>query len=96
MDDPATAARRAELLAWIAKTRANQKKLGVVLGAGMVVSVGLLIWSPTVGGAGIAINALVALCGFWIMAGHIMDWRNKIANLGKPRTLRISGGGKRF
>jgi len=96
MADPGIEARRTELNAWIARTRSHQKKLGIVLAVAAVVSIGLMVWNTTVGGAGIGIVALVALCGFWITAGHIMDWRNKLANLGKPKVLRVSGGGRRF
>ncbi|MEO7095951.1 MAG: hypothetical protein ABI175_22005 [Polyangiales bacterium] len=96
MSDPIIEARRIELNAWIARTRAHQKKLGIVLSIAAVVSIGLMVWNTTVGGAAFGTVALVALCGFWITAGHIMDWRNKLANLGKPKVLRVSGGGKRF
>ncbi len=96
MADPTIEARRAELLGWIARTRANQKKLAYALVAALVLSIGLMFWNTTVGGAGLGMVALVALTGFWITAGHIMDWRNKLVNLGKPKVLRVSGGGKRF
>jgi len=89
-------ARRAELTAWIARTRATQKKLGVAIAIAVPICIGLMFWSTAVGGAGLGIVALFALCGFWITAGHIMDWRSKIANLGKPKVLRLSGGGRRF
>lgn len=96
MADPDIEARRVELNAWIARTRGHQKKLGIGTAAGAVVSIGLMVWNTTVGGVGLGTVALVALCGFWITAGHIMDWRNKLANLGKPKVLRLSGGGRRF
>jgi O-antigen/teichoic acid export membrane protein len=96
MADPEIEARRAELNAWIAQTRANQKKLAVGVGVGLVVSLALLLWRVPVGGAGLGIVVLVAMCGFWITAGHIMDWRTRLTQLGKPKTLRMSGGGRRF
>lgn len=96
MADPGIEARRAELNAWIVRTRGHQKTLAIVLAVAAVVSIGLMFWNTTVGGAAIGTVALVALCGFWITAGHIMDWRNKLANLGKPKVLRVSGGGRRF
>lgn len=94
--DPAHEAKRAELLGWIAKTRAAQKRLGIAVGAAAVIAFGLMFWNGAVGGVTLAITAIVAMCGFWITGGHIMDWRNRLTEVGKPKVLRISGGGRRF
>jgi len=88
--------KRAELERYIANTRRTQRRLATGLVIGVVVSIGLLLWRAPVGGAGIAICAVVALSGFWITGGHIVDFRNRIADLGKPKTLKMVGGGKRF
>jgi hypothetical protein len=88
--------KRAELERYIANTRRTQKRLAVGLAIGVVVSIALALWRAPVGGAGIGICALVALSGFWITAGHIVDFRNRINDLGKPKTLKMVGGGKRF
>ena len=97
MEDPAHAAKRAELLGWIAKTRATQKRLGVAVVVAAVVSFALMIvWSGAVGGVSLATTAITALCGFWITGGHIMDFRNRLTEVGKPKVLRMSGGGRRF
>jgi hypothetical protein len=96
MEDPAHAAKRAELLGWIANTRATQKRLGVVVASAAVIAVGLMFWNGAVGGAALAITAITAMCGFWITGSHIMDWRNRLTEVGKPKVLRMSGGGRRF
>ncbi len=88
--------RRAELEGWIAKTRANQRKLTIGLAVGAVIAIALMLWSVAVGGVALGIVLLFGLCGFWITIGHIMDWNNKIRDLGKPKVLRVSGGGRRF
>lgn len=88
--------KRAELERYIANTKRTQKRLAVGLVIGVVISIGLLLWRAPVGGAGIAICAVVALSGFWITGGHIVDFRNRINDLGKPKTLKMVGGGKRF
>lgn len=88
--------RRDELESWIARTRANQRKLAVALGCAVVVAIALLVWRRPVGGVALAITVIVGLCGFWITSSHILDWKQRIADLSKPKNQRISGGGRRF
>ncbi len=96
MSTPTIEQRRAELEGWIAKTRSNQRKLGIGLAVGAVIAIGLMFWSGAVGGVALGTVLFVGLCGFWITIGHIMDWNTKIRDLGKPKVLRVSGGGRRF
>lgn len=88
--------KRAELERYIANTRRTQKRLAKILAVGLAVSIALLFWKAPVGGAGLAICAVTALSGFWITGGHIVDFRNRINDLGKPKTLKMVGGGRRF
>ena len=81
--------RRRELEGWIARTRATQRSLAIVLAAGTVISVGLMPWRTQVGLVALAIVAIVALCGFWITASHLADWRDKLDQLDRP--LRTVG-----
>jgi hypothetical protein len=74
-------ARREELESWIAGSQRLQRKLALATGVGFAIAVGLAIWNATVGGAAMALVALVAIAGFWVTASHIADWRNRLAVL---------------
>jgi hypothetical protein len=76
--------RRAEIEGWIAKTRQNQKKLGVGVACAAVVAIGLMLWRVAVGGVALGIVAIVALCGFWVTASHLADWQDKLDQLDRP------------
>ena len=73
--------RRAQLLAWIEETKRLQRKLGVVLAALGVISIGLLVWNTTVGGFSVFAVVLVAICSFWVTASHNAAHRQKLAEL---------------
>ena len=77
--------RRTELLGWIAKTERNRKRLARVLGGLTMVSLVMMAFRRSVGFAGLAIVAVVALCGFWILSSHIAEWRGKLDELARPR-----------
>jgi hypothetical protein len=34
--------------------------------------------------------------GFWITGGHIIEFRAKLRDVGKPKVVRVIGGGRRF
>jgi len=78
---------RAQLEAWIAETERNQRRLRAAMIPSAVVAVALLVWSRPVGGMAIAILAITAVFGFWIMASHIADWSTKIEELDRPRPV---------
>ncbi|MBV8755937.1 MAG: hypothetical protein JO257_01600 [Deltaproteobacteria bacterium] len=86
--------RRDELERWIAGSRATQKKLKLGLAAALAVSIALMVVSRAAGGIGLAITALVALSGFWITAGHIADWQERIYKLDHPEAAKP--GGRRY
>ena len=70
--------RRAQLSAWIAETRRNQRRLAVGLPVAAVVALALAVWRSDVGEAALAIVGLVAICGFWITGSHIAEWHARI------------------
>lgn len=76
--------RRAELEAWIARTHHTQRTLGIVLGGAAAVSIALAFWRSQVGMIGLGIVVIVAICGFWITASHVADWRTKLDQLDRP------------
>jgi hypothetical protein len=76
--------RRLELEGWIARTRRNQRTLGIAAAAGAAVGLVVTVWMPRIGGLGLGIVAIVAICGFWVTSSHIADWRDKLAQLDRP------------
>ena len=83
---------RDELERWIAGSRATQKKLRAGLIVAGVVSFALLFVSRAAGGIGLAITAFVAVAGFWITAGHITDWEDRLYKLDHPESTRPRSG----
>jgi hypothetical protein len=84
--------RREELERWIAGSRAMQKKLRAGLVAAGLLSFALLFVSRAAGGIGLAITAFVALAGFWITAGHITDWEDRLYKIDHPESTRQRSG----
>lgn len=76
--------RRLELEAWIARTQGNQRKLTRGLTAGAVIAMGLMLWQLQIGMIALAIVGIVAICGFWILSSHIVEWRSQLAQLDRP------------
>ena len=83
---------REELERWIAGSRATQHKLRTLLIVAGLVSFALLFVSRAVGGIGIAITAFVAVAGYWITAGHIADWEDRLYKLDHPESTRPRSG----
>lgn len=88
--------RREELLRWIAQTRRNQRVLGIIIAGAVALSLVLMLWRGEVGGILLAITVFSGIAGFWITGGHLIDWKGQLANLDKPRPVRVAGGGRRF
>jgi hypothetical protein len=76
--------RRRELEGWIARTRRTQRTLGIVIASSAAVAIGLILWKARIGGVALAIVAIVAVCGFWVTAAHLADWRGKLDALDRP------------
>lgn len=73
--------RRDELQRWIAQTRSNQRKLGVIVVAGGLLGLLLLPWRGDVGGIVLGSFAILAAGGFWITFSHLQDFRAKLEAL---------------
>lgn len=69
----------AQLEAWIAQTRRNQKRLAVGLGVAAVVAAAAWWFNGFVGKTLLFGIVVTAICGFWITAAHIADWRAQLA-----------------
>lgn len=77
--------RRLELESWIVRTRRNQRRLGIAVAIAAAAALALLAWQPRLGGLGLALVAIVAVCGFWVTSSHVADWRGKLAQLDQPK-----------
>ena len=69
----------AQLEAWIAQTRRNQKRLAVGLCLGTLVAAIAWWLNAFVGKTLVFAVVATAICGFWITAAHIADWRAQLA-----------------
>jgi len=76
--------RRLELEGWIAGTRRNQRRLAIAVAASAAVALVVSVWMPKIGGIGLGIVVIIAICGFWVTSSHIADWRHKLAQLDRP------------
>ncbi len=81
MDRTTREVRRAELLAWIAKTHHLQRRMMRVFGVLAVLAAGLWLWNGTAGGFALVCVALVAIASFWITAAHNAAHQQKLAEL---------------
>jgi hypothetical protein len=78
--------RRLELQGWIAQTRHHQRRLAIGLLAAAALALALAAWRPSVGGIGLGVVAIVALCGFWVTSSHVADWHSQLEQLDRrPR-----------
>ena len=72
---------RADLEGYIAQTKRNQRRLGIVLAiafvAALIGTIAHVPFAPHV----IGLVAIVGVCGFWVTGAHIADWRRRIADL---------------
>jgi hypothetical protein len=78
---------RTTLETWIAETERNKDRLHKALPFASIVAVALLFASRPVGLGAVMLVALVAVYGHWIMSSHIVDWRQRIADLDKPKPV---------
>jgi uncharacterized membrane protein YphA (DoxX/SURF4 family) len=73
--------RRQELESWIARTRHNERTLGLLVAGATAIAIGLMAWKSSVGLVALGIVAIVAVCGFWVLVAHVADWRGKLARM---------------
>ncbi len=70
-----------ELRTWIAASKRTQKRVVVVALGCLMVSVGLRIGHmlPTlITTVAILFSVILGICGFWVTAAHISDWRMRL------------------
>lgn len=85
------ATERARLQGYIEGSKRTQRQLGVGLAVALVPGlIALFVW-PTVGKLALLGLATVAICGFWVTAAHISDWRMQIARLDSRARGRAVG-----
>ncbi|MBP9168674.1 MAG: hypothetical protein KBG48_14860 [Kofleriaceae bacterium] len=75
------AAERARLTGYIVASRRVQRQLATVLAPLGAVGLILAVWQPLWGGLVLLAAVIVAICGFWVTAAHISDWKMQIARL---------------
>ena len=69
----------AQLETWIRETQRNQRRLALGLGVGAGIA-GIAWWFDGFVGKTLVFGIVVtAICGFWITAAHIADWRTQLA-----------------
>ncbi|MBP9085651.1 MAG: hypothetical protein KBG15_06005 [Kofleriaceae bacterium] len=70
-----------ELRAWIVASQRTQKRVVAAAFAGLVVGYGLRLGHvfPTLVTSVIMLFAVIlGICGFWVTAAHISDWRMRL------------------
>ena len=94
MDAPA---RKAQLEAWIVRSRRNRRR--IITGGAIGLVVALVVHGPT--GGAIVVGAVAsAMCGAWITTAHILTFRGQIKDLeaGRldPQTIIVRQGRGRY
>lgn len=84
-DDQAT---RVRLLGYIDGSRSVQRKLGVGIAAATAVALVVFALDAFLGKLALGLVLIVGVCGFWVTAAHISDWRMQL------RRLDERGGGR--
>ncbi len=86
-------AERARLHGYIAASRRVQRRLAIAMVALVVVSAVVLGFHRAAGGIVLLTSAIVGVCGYWVTAAHIADWRLRLRTLDQnrhPGGVRIS------
>ncbi len=85
------ATERARLQGYIEGSKRTQRQLGVGLAVALAPAVVALVMWPMIGKLALLGLATVAICGFWVTAAHISDWRMQIARLDSRARGRAVG-----
>ncbi len=70
-----------ELRTWIAASQRTQKRIVIVAGVFLLVGLGFRIGHvvPTLVSSVVMLFAVIlGICGFWVTAAHISDWRMRL------------------
>ncbi len=92
------ATERARLLGYIEGSKRTQRQLAIGLSVATVAVVAALFLAPVVGKLALLGVVIVAVCGFWVTAAHISDWRMQIARLdsrARGRAASLKAGASR-
>lgn len=87
------AAERDRLHGYIAASRRVQRRLAVAVIALGAIGLGALAVHRAAGGIVLLTTVIVGVCGFWVTAAHIADWRLRLRTLDQirhPGGVRIS------
>ena len=68
-----------DLETWISISEQHRQSLKRVLAVFTVLAFFVTLASHRIGLAMFAIDGVIAVAGFWILAGHISDWRAQLA-----------------
>lgn len=74
----------AQLNAWIVASQRTQKRVVIVAIAILLVGVGLKLVGAVpalISNVVIAFALILGVCGFWVTAAHISDWRMRLTRL---------------
>ena len=71
-------ASESELHRWISESKQTRHRLGI--GVAVIAALGfvIMLFNGTLGFVLVALSALVAGAGFWIVSGHIADWEGQL------------------
>ena len=72
---------RARLTGYIAASRRVQRRLGVGVAAATAIAAAVLVVSSTIGALALLGVGIIAVCGFWVTAAHISDWKMQLGRL---------------
>lgn len=72
---------RTRLLGYIEGSKRTQRTLGLGVAAAALLLGAALLLDRTAATLGLVGVGIVAVCGFWVTAAHISDWRMQIARL---------------
>lgn len=64
---------------WISESRAHRQQLKVALTFFTLLSLLVYLPSHAAGLVMLFVDATIAVCGFWILSGHIADWEGQLA-----------------
>jgi hypothetical protein len=67
-----------ELHRWIAESKQTRHRIGI--GVAVLAALGFLVmlFDGTLGLGLVALSAIVAAAGFWIVSSHIADWEAQL------------------
>jgi hypothetical protein len=91
MSDDRDASERARLRGYIDDSRRTQRQLAVGLVVAAAAAAATLVIDATVGELALGGVIIVGVCGFWVTAAHISDWRMQIARLDQRARGRAAG-----